>query len=134
MTAEEEKCVCGGPGVAEGGKKRVIFPCAGASNTGQMTNHAGVRLAMEGYGILACTAGIPIRAPSTMEKVERGEELVAIDGCPVACARKVLEQQGLQVGQHVIVTSLGIKKTGELVPREEEIEQVVEAVWKGVSE
>ncbi|MDH7593143.1 MAG: putative zinc-binding protein [Methanomicrobiales archaeon] len=132
MAKEEEKCVCGGPGVGEGGKKRVIFPCAGASKTGQMTNHARVRLAMEGYGIMACTAGIPIRAPATMEKVEKGEELVAIDRCPVACARKVLEQQNLKVGQHVIVTSLGIKKTGELIPKEEEIEQVVEAVWRGV--
>ena len=127
----EEKCVCGGPGVGEGGKKRVIFPCSGASNTGQISNHAGVRLAQEGYGILACTAGIPIRAPSTMNKVEGAEELVAIDGCPVACARKVLEQQGLTVGLHIIVTALGIEKTGELVPSEEEIEKVVSTAWEG---
>lgn len=130
-TITEETCVCGGPGVGEGGKRRVIFPCSGASNTGQMSNHAGVRLAQEGYGILACTAGIPIRAPSTLEKVGKGEELVAIDGCPVACARKVLEQQGFMVGQHIIVTELGIKKTGELVPAEEDIEKVVDAAWRG---
>ncbi|OPY43916.1 MAG: DGC domain protein [Methanoregulaceae archaeon PtaU1.Bin222] len=129
--AEDIKCVCGGPGVGEGGKKRVLFPCSGASNTGQMSNHAAVRLAQEGFGILACTAGIPIRAPATMDKVEKGEEMVAIDGCPVACARKVLEQQGITVGQHIIVTDLGIKKTGELIPSDEEIEKVVDAAWSG---
>jgi uncharacterized metal-binding protein len=127
----EEKCVCGGPGVGEGGKKRVIFPCSGASNTGQISNHAGVRLAQEGFGILACTAGIPIRAPATMKKVEEGEELVAIDGCPVMCAKKVLEQQGLKVSQHIVVTALGIEKTGDLIPKEADIEKVVSAAWEG---
>lgn len=64
-------CVCGGPGVPEGGKKRVLFPCAGASNTGQISNSAAVQLTLEGYGILACTAGVPVRAPSTMKRTSR---------------------------------------------------------------
>jgi len=128
---EEMKCVCGGPGVGEGGKKRVIFTCSGGSNTGQMTNHAGVKLAQEGFGIFACIAGIPFRAPPIMEKVEKGEVMVALDGCPIACVKTVLEQQGIAVGQHIIVTELGIKKTGELMPSDEEIEKVVDAAWSG---
>jgi uncharacterized metal-binding protein len=123
-------CVCGGPGVPEGGKKRVIFPCAGASNTGQISNSAAVQLAQEGYGILACTAGVPVRAPSTMKKVEEAEAIVAIDGCPVGCAKKLLEGQGVSVDCHIVVTELGIEKTGDLIIDEEDVETVVCAAWE----
>jgi len=123
-------CVCGGPGVPEGGKKRVLFPCAGASNTGQISNSAAVQLALEGYGILACTAGVPVRAPSTMKKVDDAEYIVAIDGCPVGCAGKLLEEQGVRVDRHIVVTELGIEKTGDLVIDEEDVETVVSAAWE----
>ena len=123
-------CICGGPGVPEGGKKRVIFPCAGASNTGQISNSAAVQLALEGYGILACTAGVPVRAPSTMKKVENAESIVAIDGCAVGCARKLLEGQGVRVDRHIIVTELGIEKTGTPIADEEDVETVVCAAWE----
>lgn len=123
-------CVCGGPGVPEGGKKRVLFPCAGASNTGQISNSAAVRLTLEGYGILACIAGVPVRTPSTMKKVESAECVVVIDGCPVGCARKLLEQQNVRVDRHIVVTELGIEKTGDPVADEEDVETVVSAAWE----
>ncbi|MDI9632611.1 MAG: putative zinc-binding protein [Methanolinea sp.] len=130
----ETKCVCGGPGIAEGGKKRVLFTCSGGSSTGQIANHAAVRLAQEGFGIMVCIAGVPFRAPPVMEKLAQGEAIVVLDGCPVACARKVLEMQGIRADQHIVVTDLGIKKTKELIPAEEEIEKVVDAAWRGQGE
>jgi len=123
-------CLCGGPGVPEGGKKRVIFPCAGASNTGQISNSAAVQLALEGYGILACTAGVPARAPSTMKKVENAESIVAIDGCAVGCARKLLEGQGVRVDRHITVKDLGVEKTGTPHDDEGGVEAVVSAAWE----
>ncbi|MDD5419572.1 MAG: putative zinc-binding protein [Methanomicrobiaceae archaeon] len=123
-------CFCGGPGVPEGGKKLVLFPCAGASNTGQISNSAAVQLTLEGYGILACTAGVPVRAPSTMKKVESAEYVVAIDGCPVGCARKLLEQQNVRVNRHIVVTELGIEKTGDPIADEKDVETVVSAAWE----
>ncbi|MDI6718246.1 MAG: putative zinc-binding protein [Methanomicrobiales archaeon] len=127
---EDASCVCGGPGVSEGGKRRVLFSCAGASSTGQVSNSAAVQLALEGYGILACTAGLAVQAPSTLQKVETAEELVAIDGCAVACARKILEREGLTADVHLVVTDLGVKKTGDPIPGEDEIEVVVAEAWK----
>ena len=36
--------------------------------------------------------------------------LVAIDGCPVACAKKTLEHAGFNIDEYVQVADLGIEK------------------------
>jgi len=35
---------------------------------------------------------------------------VAIDGCPVACAQKILEHAGFKADEYVQVTEIGIEK------------------------
>ncbi len=39
--------------------------------------------------------------------------LVAIDGCPVGCARRTLEHTGFNIDEYVQVTELGIEKKHE---------------------
>ncbi len=39
--------------------------------------------------------------------------LIAIDGCPVACAKKTLEHAGFQIDEYVQTTDLGIEKNHE---------------------
>ena len=40
--------------------------------------------------------------------------LIAIDGCPVACAKKTLEHAGFKIDEYVQVTELGIEKNHDL--------------------
>ena len=53
------------------------------------------------------------------------DEVVAIDGCEVGCAKKTLEAAGVTPNRHVVVSDLGIEKTGDLVLRDEEIDRVL---------
>lgn len=118
----ETPCTCGE------GKRTVLYGCAGASNTGQLTNAAAVRLTQQGKGRIGCLAGIGSQQKGFITAARAADEVVAIDGCEVACVKKTLEAAGIVPDKHILVTDLGIAKSGDLNLREEEIEQVVEAV------
>jgi uncharacterized metal-binding protein len=55
-------------------------------------------------------AGIGGHVSGMIESTKAGKMLIAIDGCPVACAKKTLEHAGFNTGEYVQVTDLGIEK------------------------
>ena len=121
VMAEKVKCSCGSDNVG-------IFPCAGASNTGQISNRIAVELAKSGVGTMMCTAGIGGHRPGLVKSAEGCERIIAIDGCPVNCAKETLEHAGIAVDTHIEVTGLGIKKNYDLDVTSAQIEEVMEKV------
>lgn len=130
--AETPKCTCCGA-EATGEKKRIIFSCSGASNVGELSNAASVKLTKEGFGNKVCTASLAIKTPSIMQKVEDAGEIVVIDGCPVSCAKRIADNSGVKVDQYVIITELGINKIGDMDILDEDLEKTVSAVKEGKS-
>ena len=94
----------------------LIFSCAGSSNVGQIANQAGVKLTQEDIGRYFCLAGIGGHVSGMIESTKAGKMLIAIDGCPVACAKKTLEHTGFNIDEYVQVTELGIEKNHEFNP------------------
>ncbi len=88
----------------------LIFPCSGGSNVGQIANQVGVQLTQDGLGKIFCLAGIGGHVSGMIESTKTGKMVVAIDGCPVACAQKTLEHAGFKIHEYVQVTDLGIEK------------------------
>ena len=54
--------------------------------------------------------GIGGHVSGMIESTKAGKVIVAIDGCPVACAKKTLEHAGFNIDEYVQVTDLGIEK------------------------
>jgi len=124
--AEQTSCSCAG-----GDKSRIIFPCCGQANTGQITNATAIQLDEEGYGAYACTALLATSEP-LVKRTQEVDEVVAIDGCGMDCAKKIAEQAGVAVHQHLVITDLGIeKKSGDRLFTEKEVESIASAAWKG---
>lgn len=124
---ETPSCTCGAyePG-------RIIFPCAGQANTGQLSNLAAVELTEEGYGSIACVAKLAIGDEGLVTDARNAEEVVAIDGCALHCAKKIALAQGVVLAQHVVVTDLGIAKGPSKSYTPDDVESVVSACWRGV--
>ena len=100
----EEKCLCEPNEI-------LIFSCAGSSNVGQIANQAAIKLVQSGIGRYLCLAGIGGHVSGMIESTKAGKMLIAIDGCPMACAKKTLEHAGFQIQEHVQTTDLlGIEK------------------------
>ena len=102
----EEKCLCESSEI-------LIFSCAGSSNVGQIANQAAIKLAQGGVGRYFCLAGIGGHVSGMIESTKAGKMLIAIDGCPVACAKKTLEHAGFRIDEYVQTTDLGIEKNHE---------------------
>ena len=105
-----------------------IFPCAGASNTGQISNMVGVELAKNGVGTMMCTVGIGGHRPGIVKSAEGCDRIIAIDGCPVNCAKETLEHAGIDVDTHIVVTELGVKKNHDLDIPPAQVKEVMEKV------
>jgi len=128
MTMEEQRssCSCG----AEG-KTRIIYSCSGiGSNVGQLANAAACRLASEGYGGGSCLAGVGGGIEKLVGAGRSADERIVIDGCPVACANKIMNDKGLTVDHYVMITDLGITKTPGPAYSESDVQTVVNAVKK----
>ncbi|MDD4126073.1 MAG: putative zinc-binding protein [Methanomicrobium sp.] len=124
--AENPKCSCG-----QNEKNRIIFPCAGQANTGQITNLAAIELTEEGYGSIACVALLATGAKGIIENSKKADEIVVLDGCPMNCAKKIAQAQRINVDQHLVMTELGITKGASKSYNDDDIEIVVSACWEG---
>ncbi|MDI6898347.1 MAG: putative zinc-binding protein [Methanolinea sp.] len=124
--AEIPSCTCG-----QNEKKRIIFPCAGQANTGQITNLAAIQLTEEGYGSIACASLLAIGSEGLVTSARNVDEVVVLDGCPMECARKIAEAQGVPISQHLVMTGLGITKGPSRSYTADDIEKVVSACWAG---
>jgi len=122
----EDKCLCEPSEI-------LIFPCSGGSNVGQIANQAGVKLTQEGMGRFFCLAGIGAHVSGMVESTKVGKVLIAIDGCPVACAKKTLEHAGFNIDEYVQVTDLEIEKNHNLNPLTPDVEKVTNHLASRIS-
>jgi uncharacterized metal-binding protein len=103
---------------------KLIFACSGAADVGQIADLAARRLTADGVGKMFCLAGIGGRVSGIMATTESAAAILAIDGCPLDCARKTLEQAGFQQFEHLRLTDLGMEK-GKTPAMEEQVTKVV---------
>ncbi len=100
---EKEGCLCsGGP--------KIIFPCSGAADVGAIADLAARKLNKEGAGKMYCLASVGGRVAGILKTTEAASLILAIDGCPLECAKHTLEQAGFKNYSHIQVTALGLEK------------------------
>jgi len=117
----KEKCLCEVDQV-------LIFSCSGGSNVGQIANETARKLSSQSIGGMYCLAGIGGHISGFAEVTREVKKVVAIDGCPVHCARKTLEHAEYPVTVHVVVTDVGIRKTLDFHLDDKDIATVENAV------
>lgn len=117
-----------------GGGEVMILACSGGSNIGQLSNQAAVELTGEGFGKMFCLAGIGGNLSGFVRSAKDVPQMVVIDGCQVGCARAIMEQAGVALRGHLVLTELGIEKNKNLVPVRADIEQAKAAVRRVAGE
>ena len=109
-------CTCCGGGV------RLVFPCSGAADVGAIADQVGRKMTREGLGSMYCLAGIGGHVSGIVETTKAADEVITIDGCPIACATKTLEHIGI-TPKTFEVTKMGFQK-GKSPVTEEAINKV----------
>jgi uncharacterized metal-binding protein len=126
MEQQQSTCSCG----AEG-KTRIIYSCSGiGSNVGQLANAAACQLVSEGYGGGSCLAGVGGGIEKLISAGTAADERILIDGCPVACAKKIMDDKGLRIDRYVMITELGLIKTSGPAFNKNDVQIVIDEVRK----
>jgi uncharacterized metal-binding protein len=126
MEAQKSSCNCGTEG-----KNRIIYSCSGiGSNVGQLANAAACRLASEGYGGGSCLAGVGGGIEKLVGVGKSADERIVIDGCPVACAKTIMDDKGLSIDRYILITDLGITKIPGPAFAERDVQTIIDAVRK----
>lgn len=123
----KDKCLCKPTEV-------LIFPCSGGSNVGQIANDVAKELTALNHGKMYCLAGIGGHINGIVESTKAAKKIVAIDGCPVSCAKKVLEHAGFKPDVHVVVTDLEIQKNYDFMMDVKENKRVTNKVLEKIKE
>lgn len=108
---------------------KLIFSCSGAADVGELADQAARKLSREGSGKMFCLAGIGGQVSGIIKTTEAASSILAIDGCPLGCAKKSLEVAGFSKFNHLMLSEHGFEK-GKTEVSQEAIENVVSHVKK----
>ena len=115
----QESCACQAA-------PKLIFACSGAADVGRVSDLAARQLTAEGAGKMFCLAGIGGRVSGILASTRAAQSILAIDGCPLDCAKRTLENGGFAEFEHVRLSDLGLEK-GKTAVTEDAVAKVVDA-------
>ena len=121
----ENNCMCQEAGV-------LIFPCSGGSDVGELSDRVARKMAKCGQAKMFCLAGIGAHIPGMIESAKSANKLIAIDGCQVACSKKILEHAGFKV-MAFNLKDMGFEK-GKTKVNEENTEKAANKISGGKGE
>jgi uncharacterized metal-binding protein len=75
-----------------------------------MANYIAICLDRSRYAEMSCIAGVGGDVPSLVRRAKSGRPVIAIDGCPLHCARHCLARHAVQPAMHLTLTTIGVKK------------------------
>lgn len=91
-------------------KLPLVYACSGASSAAQMANHIAVKLDRLKVAEMSCIAGVGGDVKPLVKTALSGRPILALDGCPLQCAAKILARHGLKADKHLDLSELGVKK------------------------
>ena len=103
---------------------KLIFPCSGAADVGELADRTGRRLTKSGIGKMFCLAGIGGKVNNILIQAQSADKILAIDGCKEDCAKNTLIQGELNSFEHIRLSDLGFEK-GQSPANEKNIGKVM---------
>lgn len=105
---------------------KLIFSCSGAADVGELADKATRDMSKSCIGSMYCLAGIGGNVSGIIKSTESANKILVIDGCPVNCAKKTLEEKGFVSFKHLMLKDLGFVK-GQTEVNKESVNKVIEA-------
>lgn len=90
---------------------RVIYACGGCADVGEVSDQVCRKLRREGFAqaSMSCITGIAAHMQPFIDTAKKAEQVIVIDGCPLLCAKKVLEHVDIAPISYVL-TQMGLEK------------------------
>lgn len=88
----------------------LVYSCSGCSSAAQLANAIALKLNRDGSAEMSCIAGVGGGVAPLVRLAKSGRTILAIDGCPLACVRECLAQQGVTPNHHLLLNEHGVRK------------------------
>lgn len=88
----------------------LVYSCSGCSSAAQMANSLAIKLDRDGKAEMSCIAGVGGDVPSLVKVAKSGRPIIALDGCPLACAKSCLARHQVEPAAHFELSSFKVKK------------------------
>lgn len=121
MGTEQANCSCS-CGSSSG--LNLIFSCSGAADVGELSDRAARKLSRDGIGKMSCLSGIGGKVSGILKTTEAATSILAIDGCPLECAKRSLEAAGFNQFNYLKLSDLNFEK-GNTEVSEDAVNKVV---------
>lgn len=102
MKNEEEACGCNVG-------NRSVMSCSGASDVGLIADRVARALQIGNIRKMNC---LPMVGAGIEKSIEgfKAKDILVIDGCPIGCGKRMLDQHNFKNYKHLVVTEQGFKK------------------------
>lgn len=108
----------------------LIYPCGGGSNTGEIADRVARLMQKNKTGKMSCLASLGAHIDGFIVSARDADLNITVDGCPVACARKIFEHLGLKFRSYVL-TEMSIVK-GQTEVTQEIVEKTCVEIASGI--
>lgn len=109
------------PGCACGGncETNLVYACSGAANTGLLADQVMRALNRDKVANSTCLVAMGADLSGFLESARIATRNIVLDGCKVACGKKIFEKNGLPF-MHFVMTDYDVEKgkttiTGDLI-------------------
>ena len=72
----------------------LMYSCSGCADLGEVADRATRILNRNGFAKMTCLAGVGAGLSGFVESAKGADRVIAVDGCPVACAQTSLKKAG----------------------------------------
>ncbi|HAF70637.1 TPA: zinc-binding protein [Candidatus Acetothermia bacterium] len=116
--------------------ERALLVCfGGMSNVGTMTGLAALELARAGEATIFCLASLANGDPVVRKRLKEAERIVTVDGCPLACAKRIAERAGFPPHRSLVLSQdLGIAKGPPMKVAEEDVARAAALIREALGE
>lgn len=108
----------------------IILACGGAANVGLIGYLAAVELTKSGEARMCCVTPVGAKTPYYVDIMKRAKKIIIINGCQNQCAKKVVEQAGINKIDYNLVVADTIKKIPTFDINNEDVKLIVDKIRK----
>lgn len=88
----------------------IVYSCSGCSSAAQTANMVAIRMDREQVAEMSCIAGVGGDVRPLVKTAKSGRDILAIDGCPLACCQNCLGRHDVQAKHHFILSDFDVPK------------------------
>ncbi|MGB4813147.1 MAG: putative zinc-binding protein [Methylophilaceae bacterium] len=87
-----------------------MYSCSGCSSAAQTANYIALKLDRDGEAEMSCISGVGGNVAHLVNIARSQRPILALDGCPLACALNCLSERGVTADYHLQLHEHGVKK------------------------